>query len=201
MRRCRPSGRRAYVQHQVHGRGVCHTLGQAGVSIFPALPVTRPAVRSAAVKRLQTTLTAFSVALTVFSITGCQPSASTDTASAPAEAKPAPPQPSETVTEPKPPPEETKPKHTNRLAKEASPYLHQHQHNPVDWYPWGEEAFKKARDEQKPILLSIGYSTCHWCHVMERESFEDEATAKVMNEHFVSISSTAGKRPTWTKST
>ena len=154
---------------------------------FPALPVMRPAVRSAAVKRLQPTLTAFSVALTVFSITGCQPSASTDTASSPAEAKPAPPQPIETVTEPKPPQEEAKPKHTNRLAKEASPYLHQHQHNPVDWYPWGEEAFKKARDEQKPILLSIGYSTCHWCHVMERESFEDEATAKVMNEHFVSI--------------
>ena len=146
-------------------------------------------------KRLQTTLTAFSVALTVFSITGCQPSASTDTASAPAEAKPVPPQPSETVTEPKPPQEETKPKHTNRLAKEASPYLHQHQHNPVDWYPWGEEAFKKARDEQKPILLSIGYSTCHWCHVMERESFEDEATAAVMNAHFVNIKLDREERP------
>ena len=146
-------------------------------------------------KRLQPTLTALSAALTVFSLTGCQPSASTDTTSAPAEAKPVPPQPIETVTEPKPPQEEAKPKHTNRLAKEASPYLHQHQHNPVDWYPWGEEAFKKARDEQKPILLSIGYSTCHWCHVMERESFEDEATAKVMNEHFVSIKLDREERP------
>ena len=155
----------------------------------------RPAVRSAAVKRLQPTLTALSAALTVLSLTGCQPSVSTDTASAPAEAKPTPPQPIETVTEPKPPQEEAKPKHTNRLAKEASPYLHQHQHNPVDWYPWGEEAFKKARDEQKPILLSIGYSTCHWCHVMERESFEDEATAKVMNEHFVSIKLDREERP------
>ena len=110
-------------------------------------------------KRIRPTLTALSAALTVFSLTGCQPSASTDTASAPAEAKPVPPQPIETVTEPKPPQEEAKPKHTNRLAKEASPYLHQHQHNPVAWYPGGEEAFKKARDEQKPILLSIGYST------------------------------------------
>ena len=91
--------------------------------------------------------------------------------------------------------EEAKPKHTNRLANEASPYLHQHQHNPVDWYPWGEEAFSKARDEQKPILLSIGYSTCHWCHVMERESFEDEATARVMNEHFVNIKLDREERP------
>ena len=80
------------------------------------------------------------------------------------------------------PSEPAKHKHTNRLAKEASPYLQQHQHNPVDWYPW-EEAFDKAKAEDKPILLSIGYSTCHWCHVMERESFEDEATARVMNEH------------------
>ena len=62
--------------------------------------------------------------------------------------------------------------HTNRLAQEKSPYLLQHAHNPVDWYPWGEEAFSKSRAEDKPIFLSIGYSTCHWCHVMERESFE-----------------------------
>jgi uncharacterized protein len=65
------------------------------------------------------------------------------------------------------------PAHTNRLAYEKSPYLLQHQHNPVDWYAWGEEAFAKARRENKPIFLSIGYSTCHWCHVMERESFEN----------------------------
>ena len=62
---------------------------------------------------------------------------------------------------------------TNRLAKESSPYLLQHAHNPVDWFPWGPEALQKAGDEDKPILLSIGYSACHWCHVMERESFED----------------------------
>ena len=108
-----------------------------------------------AVKRLRPTLTALSAALTVFSLTGCQPSASTDTASAPAEAKPAEPS-KPTVTEPDKPTEPAKPKHTNRLAKEPSPYLQQHQHNPVDWYAWGEEAFKKAQDEQKPILLSIG---------------------------------------------
>eukprot|EP00208_Stichococcus_sp_RCC1054_P002857 CAMPEP_0206140746 /NCGR_PEP_ID=MMETSP1473-20131121/10535_1 /ASSEMBLY_ACC=CAM_ASM_001109 /TAXON_ID=1461547 /ORGANISM="Stichococcus sp, Strain RCC1054" /LENGTH=783 /DNA_ID=CAMNT_0053535017 /DNA_START=195 /DNA_END=2546 /DNA_ORIENTATION=+ len=77
--------------------------------------------------------------------------------------------------------------HTNRLAKEESPYLLQHQHNPVDWFPWGEEAFEKARKENKPIFLSVGYSTCHWCHVMERESFESEAIAQILNEHFVSI--------------
>ena len=73
----------------------------------------------------------------------------------------------------------------NRLAHETSPYLLQHADNPVDWYPWGEEAFAKAREEDKPILLSIGYSACHWCHVMERESFENAETAKLMNEHFV----------------
>ena len=93
------------------------------------------------------------------------------------------------------PSEPAKHKHTNRLAKEASPYLQQHQHNPVDWYPWGKEAFDKAKAEDKPILLSIGYSTCHWCHVMERESFEDEATAKVMNEHFVCIKLDREERP------
>ena len=83
----------------------------------------------------------------------------------------------------------------NRLAEEKSPYLQQHAHNPVDWYPWGEEAFKKARDEGKPIFLSIGYSTCHWCHVMERESFENEAIAKYLNEHFVSIKVDREERP------
>ncbi|MFM1768112.1 MAG: hypothetical protein RJA22_641 [Verrucomicrobiota bacterium] len=83
----------------------------------------------------------------------------------------------------------------NRLAREKSPYLLQHQHNPVDWFPWGEEAFAKARAEDKPILLSIGYSTCHWCHVMERESFEDEATAAVLNRHFVAIKVDREERP------
>jgi uncharacterized protein len=83
----------------------------------------------------------------------------------------------------------------NRLAHEKSPYLLQHAHNPVDWYPWGEEAFAKARAEDKPIFLSIGYSTCHWCHVMERESFEDEATAQVMNELFVNIKVDREERP------
>ena len=85
--------------------------------------------------------------------------------------------------------------HTNRLAQQKSPYLLQHAHNPVDWYPWGDDAFAKARRENKPILLSIGYSTCHWCHVMERESFEDEATAKFLNEHFVSIKVDREERP------
>jgi uncharacterized protein YyaL (SSP411 family) len=85
--------------------------------------------------------------------------------------------------------------YTNRLAKEKSPYLLQHQHNPVDWYPWGAEAFEKARKENKPILLSIGYSTCHWCHVMERESFEDIATAEYLNKHFVSIKVDREERP------
>jgi uncharacterized protein YyaL (SSP411 family) len=83
----------------------------------------------------------------------------------------------------------------NRLAHQSSPYLLQHAHNPVDWYPWGEEALQRAREEDKPILVSIGYSTCHWCHVMERESFEDEATAKLMNEHFVCIKVDREERP------
>ncbi len=87
------------------------------------------------------------------------------------------------------------PKPTNRLAQEKSPYLLQHRHNPVDWFPWGDAAFERARKEDKPILLSIGYSTCHWCHVMERESFEDVATAKVLNEHFVSIKVDREERP------
>ena len=85
--------------------------------------------------------------------------------------------------------------HTNRLAGEKSPYLLQHQHNPVDWYPWGDEAFAKARKENKPIFLSIGYSTCHWCHVMERESFEDPKTADFLNAHFVSIKVDREERP------
>jgi uncharacterized protein YyaL (SSP411 family) len=84
---------------------------------------------------------------------------------------------------------------TNRLAQEKSPYLLQHAHNPVDWFPWGEEAFNKARAENKPIFLSIGYSTCHWCHVMERESFESEEIAKYLNEHFVSIKVDREERP------
>ena len=83
----------------------------------------------------------------------------------------------------------------NRLADETSPYLLQHKDNPVDWYPWGEEALQRARVEDKPILLSIGYSACHWCHVMERESFEDEHTAAYMNEHFVPIKLDREERP------
>src|SRR3984885_4505792 len=86
-------------------------------------------------------------------------------------------------------------KHTNRLAREISPYLLQHEHNPVDWYPWGEEAFAKARREHKPIFLSVGYSTCHWCHVMAHESFENAATAKLLNENFVSIKVDREERP------
>ena len=84
---------------------------------------------------------------------------------------------------------------TNRLIDEKSPYLLQHAHNPMDWYPWGTEAFEKARQENKPIFLSIGYSTCHWCHVMERESFENEAIAELMNRHFVAIKIDREERP------
>lgn len=83
----------------------------------------------------------------------------------------------------------------NRLQHETSPYLLQHAHNPVDWYPWGEEALEKARQEDKPIIISIGYSTCHWCHVMERESFEDPAVANYMNEHFINIKVDREERP------
>jgi uncharacterized protein YyaL (SSP411 family) len=83
----------------------------------------------------------------------------------------------------------------NRLADESSPYLLQHKDNPVDWYPWGEEALAAARERDLPILLSIGYSACHWCHVMERESFEDEATAAYMNEHFVCVKLDREERP------
>ncbi|XP_062088029.1 uncharacterized protein LOC133794686 isoform X1 [Humulus lupulus] len=85
--------------------------------------------------------------------------------------------------------------HTNRLAQEHSPYLLQHAHNPVDWYPWGEEAFAEARKRDVPIFLSIGYSTCHWCHVMEVESFEDEGIAKLLNDWFVSIKVDREERP------
>ena len=83
----------------------------------------------------------------------------------------------------------------NRLADETSPYLLQHAENPVDWYPWGEEALARARDEDRPILLSIGYAACHWCHVMEHESFEDAETAALMNEHFVNVKVDREERP------
>src|SRR5215813_2153309 len=83
----------------------------------------------------------------------------------------------------------------NRLAGETSPYLLQHAHNPVDWFPWGPEALAKAKAEDKPILLSIGYSACHWCHAMEKESFEDDAIAKQMNDDFVSIKVDREERP------
>lgn len=87
------------------------------------------------------------------------------------------------------------PQHTNRLIHEKSPYLLQHAHNPVDWYPWGPEAIQKAKDENKVIFLSVGYSTCHWCHVMEKESFENDDVAAVMNEHFVNIKVDREERP------
>ena len=87
------------------------------------------------------------------------------------------------------------PKYTNRLIFETSPYLLQHAHNPVDWYPWGEAAFAKAREEDKPILLSVGYSACHWCHRLREESFEDEDTAHLMNEYFVSVKVDREERP------
>ena len=83
----------------------------------------------------------------------------------------------------------------NRLARETSPYLLQHAGNPVDWYPWGDEALRRARDEDRPILVSIGYAACHWCHVMERESFEDPATARAMNERFVCVKVDREERP------
>ena len=83
----------------------------------------------------------------------------------------------------------------NHLAKETSPYLLQHASNPVDWYPWGEEALSKARTENKPILLSIGYSACHWCHVMAHETFENPEVAAIMNEYFVNIKVDREERP------
>jgi uncharacterized protein len=84
---------------------------------------------------------------------------------------------------------------SNALAAETSPYLRQHAENPVDWLPWGERAFARARAEGKPVLVSIGYSACHWCHVMERESFEDERTATLMNEEFVCVKVDREERP------
>src|SRR5437588_7488277 len=87
------------------------------------------------------------------------------------------------------------PEFTNRLLHETSPYLKQHAHNPVDWYPWGAEALARARQLDRPIFLSIGYSACHWCHVMENESFEDPEVARLLNEHFVSIKVDREERP------
>src|ERR1035438_4691597 len=84
---------------------------------------------------------------------------------------------------------------SNHLVNEKSPYLLQHANNPVDWHPWGEAAFEKARREDKPIFLSIGYSTCHWCHVMERESFENDQIAEVLNRYFVPIKVDREERP------
>src|SRR5665647_2779190 len=83
----------------------------------------------------------------------------------------------------------------NRLAHETSPYLQQHAGNPVDWYPWGEEALQAARAQNKPILLSVGYSACHWCHVMAHESFEDAEVAALMNRHFINIKVDREERP------
>src|SRR5436309_4031985 len=83
----------------------------------------------------------------------------------------------------------------NRLIDESSPYLRQHAHNPVDWYPWGPEALQTARAEDKPLLVSIGYSACHWCHVMEHESFEDPETAAIMNDRFVNVKVDREERP------
>ena len=84
---------------------------------------------------------------------------------------------------------------SNALAHEKSPYLLQHADNPVAWLPWGEAAFARARDEQKPIFLSIGYSTCHWCHVMAHESFENEAIAELLNTHFIPVKVDREERP------
>ena len=86
-------------------------------------------------------------------------------------------------------------KHTNKLIHESSPYLLQHAHNPVNWFAWGDEALALAKKDDKPILVSIGYSACHWCHVMERESFEDEATAEIMNKNFINIKVDREERP------
>src|SRR5262245_32157916 len=88
-----------------------------------------------------------------------------------------------------------KPRFTNRLAREMSPYLLMHAHNPVDWYPWGPEVFAKAKKENKLIFLSIGYSSCYWCHVMERQVFENETIAAYLNEHFVSVKVDREERP------
>src|SRR3954470_15555824 len=87
------------------------------------------------------------------------------------------------------------PRFTNKLIHETSPYLRQHAHNPVDWYPWGEEALRLARERDVPIFLSIGYSACHWCHVMERESFEDPEVGQLLRDHFLSIKVDREERP------
>ena len=113
----------------------------------------------------------------------CEPAEGSKHMNAPSHAAAAP--------EKKPPAE----KHTNRLAGQTSPYLLQHVHNPVNWYPWGEEALARARKENKPIFLSIGYSACHWCHVMERESFEDAETARLLNKYFIAIKVDREERP------
>src|SRR6187401_3066338 len=88
-----------------------------------------------------------------------------------------------------------KPRKPNRLARTSSPYLLQHAHNPVDWFPWGPEAFAKAKKENKLVFLSIGYSACHWCHVMERESFANDEVAKILNDSFVCIKVDREERP------
>src|SRR5438105_322988 len=92
-------------------------------------------------------------------------------------------------------PDKPKPRHTNLLARETSPYLLMHKHNPVDWHPWGPEAFAKAKKENKLVFLSIGYSSCYWCHVMERESFNNEEVAKILNESFICIKVDREERP------
>ena len=92
-------------------------------------------------------------------------------------------------------PNSKKNRYKNSLIKESSPYLLQHAHNPVDWYPWNEKALDKARKEDKLLLISIGYSACHWCHVMENESFEDEEVAKIMNDNFICIKVDREERP------
>lgn len=84
---------------------------------------------------------------------------------------------------------------SNKLKNETSPYLLQHAENPVEWYPWGEEAFEKAKSEDKPVFLSIGYSTCHWCHVMAHESFENQQTAAILNKNFISVKVDREERP------
>src|SRR5471030_3148859 len=89
----------------------------------------------------------------------------------------------------------SEPLFTNRLIRETSPYLKQHAHNPVDWYPWGQEALRTARELDRPIFLSIGYSACHWCHVMEHESFEDPDVGAILSEHFISIKVDREERP------
>src|SRR5437868_6181431 len=94
-----------------------------------------------------------------------------------------------------PPAKDAKPKHSNRLAQQTSPYLLMHAHNPTDWYPWGPEAFAKAKKEGKLVFLSIGYSSCFWCHVMERESFDRAEVAKVLNDGFVCIKVDREERP------